>query len=796
MLKQKGFSLINIFGLTIGIACSLLILLYIQDEIRYDRFHRDADRIYRVGFSGVFQGLPKKSVETGFPVANTIQQTDGVQSTVRLACWETFPVKYEEKTFTEEYLLLADHNFFRFFSFELIEGNPDSVLAGAHKLVLSESAAKKYFNYQGRGDTTPIGKTVILAQGYQAVVTGIAEDPPLNSHFHYTLLLSLDSWETDEEMREDWTAGRVFTYYKIFSGVNPSVIEANILKNLEVNLNRQLEALRNTNLEAFKKQGNDLGYFIQPLKDIHLRSDFQDEIESNGSLANIILFGCIALFITLLACINFMNLATAQSASRAKEIAVRKTVGANHDRLVGQFMLESYFYVFAGVINALVIIAVALGPFNYFTGKEISLSGLLSPALIAGIVLFVAITGLVAGSYPAFYLTNFSPVDVLKGDLRARIRTYGIRNVLVVFQFFISASLIIATLVVYRQLQYIRKADLGFNKSNVINLLHTRNLGDNSGAFKEALLREPAVISASYCSSVPPNVQMQSIFRTVGGDRDFLLTIYEMDEDHLETMGYKMLAGRFFGKDNALDTQSVILNETAARRMGLVDFDGKKLVTDYDYPAKKERTVIGIMQDFNFLSLKDPIQPMAIILGPQPNWEMAVRLKATGIDSTLAKVGEIWRQHAPNAAFEYSFVDKNFDAKQTTERRVGLLFLIFTVLAIIIACLGLFGLATFSTEQKRKQIGIRKVLGASVKHIVMLLNKDFMKLVLIANLLAWPFTAWVMSLWLDQFAYHTGIPWWIFVSAGVMTFTIAFLSISFKSFKAAAGNPVHSLRTE
>lgn len=796
MLKQKGFSLINVSGLTIGIACSLLILLYIQDELRYDRFHKDADRIFRVGFSGVLQGVQKKSVETGFPLARMIQKTEGVHSTIRLACWETFPVKFEEKTFTEDYLLLADYNFFRFFSFNIIEGNPDSVLLGSHKIVISETAAKRYFDYQGRGDTTPIGKTLTLAQGYQAVVTGIAEDPPLNSHFHFTLVLSLDSWETDNEMQDDWISGRVFTYFKTFPAISLPATERSIIRDLDTNLNRQLTNLRNTNLEAFKKQGNDLGYFIQPLRDIHLRSNFQDEIEVNGSLSNIILFGCVALFITLLACINFMNLTTAQSASRAKEIAVRKTVGANHDRLVRQFLVESYFYVFAGVIHALVIIAAVLKPFNYFTGKQIPLSGLLSPELILGIVVFVALTGLVAGSYPALYLSNFSPVEVLKGELRARVRTYGIRNMLVVFQFFISASLIIATLVVYRQLQFIQKADLGFNKSNVINLLHTRNLGDNSAAFKEALLRESSVIAASYCNSVPPNVQMQSVFRTAGGEKDFLLTVYEMDEDHLETMGYKIIAGRFFQKENPQDSQTVILNETAARRLDLLDFKGKELITDYDYPLKKEREVIGIMQDFNFLSLKDPIQPMAILLGSQPNWEMAVRLKATGMDSTIARVRKIWRQHAPDAAFEYSFVDKNFDAKQQTERRVGLLFLIFTILAIMIACLGLFGLATFSTEQKRKQIGIRKVLGASVRNIVMLLNKDFLKLVLVANLLAWPFTGWVMHKWLNQFAYHTGIAWWIFIAAGATTFIIAFLSISFKSFQAAAGNPVDSLRNE
>ena len=796
MAKQKGFSIINISGLTIGIACSLLILLYLQDEWSYDRFHTDADRIFRVGFSGIIQGDQTRSAQTGLPVAESIKQSPGVQSTLRMASWRTFPVRFESKTFTEKHLLLVDANFFRFFSFNLIEGHPDSVLAGKGQAVITESAARRYFNYRGPGDKSPLGKRLVFAQGYQVTISGIAEDPPPNSHVDFTLLLSLISWEAEKQEQQDWLTGRVYTYYKLFPRASIAATTRELKDRLEQNLNRQLENLRNTNLAAFKKQGNDLQYFFQPLTDIHLRSNLPDEIQANGSISNIILFGCIALFVTLLACINFMNLTTAQSTTRAKEIAVRKSVGAQHDRLIGQFLLESYFYVGVGVLNALAIIAMALGPFNYYTGKEIALSGLANPAFLAALLLFIGLTGLAAGSYPAFYLTNFNPVDVLKGDLRARVRSYGIRNVLVVFQFFISASLIIATVVVYQQLHFVQAADLGFNKSNVINLLHTLNLGEKGGAFKKALLQEPAIISASYCNRVPPNIQAQSVFRQVGGEKDYLLAIYEMDEDHLATMGYQMFAGRFFDKNNPHDVQAVIVNETAARKMGLLDFQGKRLVTDYDGPVQPEREVIGIIQDFNFLSLKEPIQPMAVILGRQPNWEMAIRVKGGNLDSTIAFVESVWRRHAPDADFEYSFVDKNFEAKQEREERTGLLFLTFTVLAILIACMGLFGLATFSTEQKRKQIGIRKVLGASAGSVVLLLNKDFLKLVVIANLLAWPFTWWLMEMWLDQFAYRTEVAWWVFALTGAATFIIALLSISFRSYAAATGNPVNSLRME
>jgi putative ABC transport system permease protein len=795
MSRQRGFSLINISGLTIGIACSLLIILYIIDEVQFDTFHADNDRIYRVAFEGQLQGKSLQTTLTGFPVAKALrEELPDIESTIRMARWATFPVRFQEKTFTERYLLLSDPNLFRFFSLKLIEGHPDSVLNGPRKIVMSESAAKRYFDYKGKGDLTPIGKTLELAQGYVAKVTGIAEDPPVNSHFHFSLILSLSSWEQSEAT--GWVSGKVITYFKTKTRVSDRELAANVNDLIRKKADQEIQQLRNLTPGEFNAQGNSLRYFIQPLRSIHLHSDLEEEIENNGSIEYIYLFGCIAVFITLLACINFMNLTTAQSASRAKEVAVRKAVGAHHNRLIAQFLLESYFYVFIAVILASSILLIALAPFNFFTGKELTISTLLQPAFLVGIILFVLITGLVAGSYPSFYLTHYSPVEVLKGNLRAKLRSYGIRNVLVVFQFMISAGLIIATLVVYQQLQFVQHANLGFDKQNLVNLLHTRNLGKDGKKFKDELLNNPEIIAASYCNRLPPNVDWQSVFRPEGVEKDFLLAVYEMDYDHLKTLGYPLADGRFFSTRYPDDSLKIILNQRAAEKLKLRDFEGKKIFSLYDQPNGRVREVIGILKDFNFQSLRDTIQPMAVVLGHEPNWEMAIRVKEGSLEKSVSIIEKLWKKYAPNAPFEYTLLEKNFSEKLKTERRIGFLFLVFTGLAIIIACLGLFGLAAFTADQHRKQIGIRKVMGATVGDLVGMLNRDFMKLVLIANLLAWPLTWLIMNRWLDQFAYHIVIPWWIFMLAGTITVLIAFLSVSFQAFKAASGNPVNSLRNE
>jgi putative ABC transport system permease protein len=489
-----------------------------------------------------------------------------------------------------------------------------------------------------------------------------------------------------------------------------------------------------------------------------------------------------------------MNLTTARSASRAKEVGVRKSVGAPHNRLVIQFLLESYVYIIIAVIISFLLILPILPVFNYFAHKQLSFSILVNPSFLIGAIICILLAGFLAGSYPAFYLSHFNPVEVLKGKLREQLRSYGIRNGLVIFQFFISSVLIISTLVVYLQLRHFQKANVGFDKSNVINLIHTRNLGANGIAFKKELNANPDIHSASYANRLPPHIDWQFVFSPVESQKDYLFGVYEVDYDHLETMRYEMKDGRFFSPQNPSDSNTVILNETAAYKLGVDGYNGRKLTTNYDV-IKRERQVIGTIKDFNFQSLKEPIQPLAIVLGRQPNWEMAVRFTKGDTQKKIKYVETLWKKYT-DAPFEYTFLDRNFEAKHQTETRIGLIFLVFTSLAIFIACLGLFGLAAFTAEQRTKEIGIRKVLGASVNNIVLMINQDFMKLVGIANLAAWPIAWWIMNQWLQEFAFRISFPWWIFLVAGVLTLIIAFASISFQALRAARGNPIQSLRSE
>jgi putative ABC transport system permease protein len=794
MIRQKGFSFINISGLTLGIASSLLILLYVNDELSFDKFHEYPDRIYRVVELGKMQGKEVKSIYTGYPMASTlVRECPAVESSIRLANWPTFPVRYMDRPFTEPNLLLADSNFFRFFNFKVIEGDPDQILKGPRKLVITESAARKYFDYKGPGDKTPLGKEMVLAQGYTANVSGIAEDPPLQSHFHFTVVLSMDSWS--EAKAGGWITSGVITYLRTKTDNDISALKKSLEEITTRYVNPEINELRAQNAGPFNA-GNRVSYQVQPLLDIHLKSGFYDEIEQNGEIAYIYIFISIAAFITMLACINFMNLSTARSASRAKEVGVRKSVGAPNSRIVVQFLLESYFYIFVAVVIALFIIMVIIGPFNVLADKQLNTESFFTPVFLIGISSFVVIVGILAGSYPAFYLSYFSPIEVLKGRVRNRLRSYGIRNVLVVFQFFISAGLIIATLTVYEQLRFTQQLELGFDKSNIVNLIHTANLGSHGVEFKKELLQQPEIVSASYSNRLPPNVNWQYVFRPLKTQKNYVINVYEVDHDHLKTMRYSMVKGRFFSRDFPGDSMAVILNETAAKYMALENIHNEKIFTEFGDPDGTTREVIGIIHDFNFQSLKDSIQPVALVLGTEPNWEMAIRLKKGAEENALNKIQGLWMKHAPDAPYDYTFIDKNFEAKLATERKIGLLFLLFTLLAIFIACLGLFGLATFTAELRTKEIGIRKVMGASVHNIVAMLNKDFLKLVLIANLIAWPVTGWLMQQWLEQFAYHTHLPWWAFLLSGLTTVVIAFLSVSSRALRAARGNPVNSLRDE
>ncbi len=798
LIRQKAYAAINIFGLTLGIACSLLILLYIADELKYDRFHTDSDRTYRVGFVGKFQDTEIYSAQAGAPLSRALtEEVPQVESTIRLQKWNTYPVRFEEKAFTEKGFIAADSNFFEFFNFKLIAGNTKEALRGPNKAVITENAARRYFDYKGPGDNSPIGKIFVGGSAGELTfeVSGIAENPPTQSHIQFDFVLSLDS--SPDARNEIWVNASYLTYFKIKPNAQVADVKSQLDYFVEKYMGGDIEKYLGVTMEQFRAQGNTIGFIIQALPDIHLNSRLRDDITPPGSIQYVYLFGATAIFIILLACINFMNLSTARSANRAKEVGIRKTIGAVRQRLIGQFLMESYLYVIIAVIIALAVVSVALNSFNLLAGKNLTVGMMYSPFFIGGLAAFIVLLGLIAGSYPAFYLTAFKPAEVLKGKIRAGMKSSGIRNVLVVFQFFISIALIISSMIVYKQLNHLQKVDIGFNKANVLNLLHTINLNPNAEAFRNELLQHAEIVGASYANRLPPNLDWNSVFRPEGNEQDHLFYMYFADQDHLKTMGYTMSRGRFFSRDFPSDSTAVILNEAAAKQLGWQeDFEGKSLVGYFNSPEGTTVHVIGIMKDFNFESLKNTVKPMAILLGPSPNYEMAIRVTPGNTQEKIKIIESLWKKYAPQAPFEYSFLDENFDAQFRAEQRMGNIILIFTCLAVLIACLGLYGLASFTAEQRSKEISIRKVMGATVGQLMVLLSKDFTKLVVISFLIAIPFTWYAMNQWLQGFAYRIGFDAFAVLIAGVLSVTIAIFTISFQALKAAMGNPVNSLRSE
>lgn len=797
LMRQKSYSAINILGLTLGITSTLLLMLYITDELSYDKFHPDAGRTYRAIFKAKLQDREIATVYTGIPMADALlKDVPAVESTLRIAKWNTIPVRYEDKTFTERNFLLSDSNFFEFYAYKLLVGNPKTVLDGPNKIVITESTARKYFGYTGPGDLSPIGKTFAIgSQGEtKAEVTGIAADVPHNTHLKFDFLLSITSSQMlDYPM---WLNSAVVTYFKIHPEGKIESVNDKYDYFIESYVAKEIQQFLKMDLQQFTNSGSMVGFDSQPLLDIHLRSQFTDELEPNGNLEYLYLIGTIAGMIILLACINFMNLSTARAANRAKEVGIRKTVGAFRSRLVGQFMVESYLYTVVAVVLGLVLVSLALDPFNIITTKNITVNSILNPTFIIGLVLFTAVVGLIAGSYPAFYLTAFKPAEVLKGKVRGGMKSSGIRNGLVVFQFFISISLIIATLIVFQQLKHVQKQNLGFNKDNILCMMHTMNLTKNSAAFKNELLQHPEITGVTYSNRMPPNIDWNSTFRIVDSGEEHLLTVYTVDYDLIKTMGYEVVAGRFFSRDFPADSSRILINETALRQFGWDSFEGKKIMSRFNTMEEREVEVIGVLKDFNFESLKSNIRPMIIFLGGEPNFEMGVRFASGDVQKNLALVESIWKKYAPDAPFEYSFLDENFDATFRAEQRMGQLFVIFTSLAILIASLGLLGLAAFSAEQRTKEIGIRKVMGATVPNLIFLMTKDFSRLVIFSFIIAAPVAWWALDKFLQRYPYHIDFPWWVLILAGTIALLFAVIIVSTQAMRAATANPSQSLRSE
>lgn len=792
--RNRLFSAINIAGLTIGIATCMLLMLYVENELSYDRFNENADRIVRVVFKGSVQGEKMNEAHVMPPVARTLQADyPEVQAATRLRNGGFPRIIYGEKSFREDAFAYADSNIFEVFTLPFLKGDQQTALAEPNTIVISRAIADKYF-----GTEDPINKILLFKDsntGYK--VTAVMENVPENSHFHFDLLASMAS--LPEARQASWMTSEFFTYLLLPEGYNYKRLEDKLPQVVEKYMGPQLQEAMGITFSEFKQKGNKLGLFLQPLTNIHLNSNFSYDLSSGGSMQYVYIFTIIALFMLLIACINFINLSTAAASKRAKEVGVRKVLGSERTQLVKQFLTESLVLTFIAMTFAVILVKISLPLFNRLSGKELDLQLISDPWLLPALLTGGLLTAILAGSYPALFLSSFQPVAVLKGKFKAGRNSIGLRSGLVIFQFFISASLIIGTIVVFQQLQYIKNKSLGYNKDQVLILRETGLLGEKEEIFRQQLLRDPRIINVTNSGYLPAGPTNNNNFFVYPGDANALEQVktlrYDVDQQYIPTLGIRLQSGRNFSKDLASDSASVIINEAAVRSFGWgKDALGKSLRAANKQGSQITYRVIGVVKDFHFKSLHERISPMVMVLGHSDG--LVVKLKTSDIAGLLVSLKNQWSELSPGEAFNYSFLDDNFNRTYEFEQKIGEVLGIFAGLTIFIACLGLFGLVTFTTEQRIKEIGIRKVLGASVTDIAGLLSKDFLKLLLIANVLAWPLTWWAMNTWLQDFAYRIHMGWWIFIAAAALTALIAVLIIGIKAVKAGKANPIESLRTE
>jgi putative ABC transport system permease protein len=788
--KQKLFSLINILGLSIGITASLFVALYVIDELSYDQFHTNIDSMYRIDLEGRLSGQEIVTANSCPPLgAAMVNEIPEIRESFRMQPLRNILVKNETETFVEDRgLFQADSNFFTFFDFVLLGGDKNTVLDEPNTVVITESIAKKYF-----GDKPAIGQQLsFFNSGVNYKVTGVAATPPSNSHFHFSMLLSSTGVERFES--QIWLNNGYYTYVKGFKPLDIQLVNSKIAGLTKKYVAPQIEQFMGATFDEFIEQGNAYGYTLRPVKNIHLYSNIDDEIEAGGDIKYVYIFVAIGIFIILIASINFMNLSTAKSAGRAKEVGLRKTFGSVRSQLIKQFLVESLiFSVLSGLI-AIGLSYLLLPAFNNITGKTIAVTTLFSfnmMAMVAGISLFV---GLIAGSYPAFYLTAFRPVEVLKGQVKSGAKSGKLRGLLVVAQFSISIILIVCTIIVYQQLRYTQTLNLGFDRENVVVVQNTARLGNERLAFKNNLMGISGITAASYTNSIIPGVNNTTVFRTPGAEIDHLMGTYLADYEQLEALGLELAEGRNISRDFASDSTAVLVNEATVKEMGWENPIGEKLWYFGDYA--QILTVVGVVKDFNFESLHSVVRPLVIRYLSEANL-LVVRFKQ-GVPpaEAVATIKAEWQKIDADKMFQYEFLDENFDALYRSEQRLGQIFFLFTGIAIFIASLGLFGLAAFVAEQRTKEIGIRKALGASVPGISALLSREFVKYVVFALLIAVFPAYYVMSGWLESFAFRINISPWVFLISGMLALVIALLTVSYQAVKAALVNPVESLKYE
>lgn len=798
--KHKFFGFINITGLSIGITCALLITLFVIDELGYDKYNTKGDRIYRIVTHLKYGGNDTYYAVCPAPLGNVIrEEIPEIEDATRFRGWGMFQVKREKENYKEFDAIWAEPNVFNIFSIPILKGNRNTILTEPNTLAISQSAAQKYF-----GSEDPMNKTLVLNGNMLYTVTGVYQDLPRNSHFHFSMMLAMSGLE--ESKHNSWLSNNFHTYYLLKEGADPAIVKKKINELIYKYAGPQVVAFTGKTIPELISQGTIIEEIPERLLDIHLRSDAQVQFEANGDIRYVYIFSAVVIFILLLAIVNFVNLSTARSADRAREVGIRKVMGSERKYLVMQFLAESILITMVAVLIGIVAAKLLLPYFNSLSGKSLQLPGG-NPLFWALVVLLGLISGVLAGLYPALVLSSFKPVTHLSGKIASGSRSRLIRSILVIFQFTISTILIFGTITVYNQMNYISNFKLGYNKDQVVIVDAGSINTKQANAYRQEVLKDPAVVSATISGFLPvSNTSRNSTTYWKKGDRSpdasVSMQTWPVDFDYIKTLGMNIVAGRDFSKDFPSDSSAIILNERAAKLFGFENpigeevqvFDGI-LENEIEDTRIKSYRIIGIVQNFNWESLHSEIGSLSLYLGESSD-RISFRFNPEETKHALKVMEDKWHMVNPDHPFDYTFMDQSFAQMYASESRTGRIITSFAILAVLIACLGLFALAAFITEQRSKEVGIRKVMGASERNIIALFSKEFTYLVLIAFLLSLPVVIYGINLWLRGFVYkqHPGLIHFIAVGAGVLL--IAWLTVAFQSFRAAVANPVDSLKSE
>jgi len=803
LFRHKAYSLINISGLAIGLTSAILILLYVQDELSYDQFHENYNRIYRAGLHATNQGNEFTLALSCVPLAPTlVQDYPEVISATRLFTFvgESI-VRYKENSFIEDRFIYADSCFFKVFTKGLLKGDPATVLSRANTVVITDEMANKYF-----GSEDPIGKVIeveveTLLDPFTRTefeVTGVVRKYPGNTHMKFDFLGSMETMEIINST--DWMSYIVYTYVQLQEGYSPGQLEAKFPDMVMKYVGPQWEQLVQTTMEESFERGVKYGYFLEAIKNIHLESDVEYELEPGSNVESIYIFSLIALFLIIIASINFMNLTTAQSSTRAREVGLRKIAGSTRTKLIIQFLTESVLLSFVALLIGVILVGFVVPQFNALIGKELNLDFVRNKLLIPFLLILGLIVGLLSGSYPAFFLASYQPVKILQGKIGYGIKGRYLRGILVIFQFSAAIILFISTIIVSRQMNFIQKKELGYDKENLVVVKRIEVLQEQKDAFKEELSKIPDVIQSGFTNSLPNIIFGNNLFRPEGTTAESTRSInhWIVGYDLQKTLKMEMTEGRWFSGDFLSDTTGVVLNEAAAKALGMEDPVGKNLLLiggagDGDFLLK----IIGIIKDFHYESIHNTIHPLVISFLPsQYSNFLIVRIQPGNYRRTVNLIKRKWNEFVPEQPFEYSFLEDDLSTAYSDDFRTGTIFTIFSFLAIFISLLGLIGLASYTAIRRTKEIGIRKVLGAKVSEIIRMLSKEVFIYIGISTAIAWPIGYFFMKSWLQNFAYRVDPGFLSFLMASLIALLTAILTVGLRAYRAATANPADSLRYE